>query len=103
MTTLWPEKEYDCMFGDFNARSALWDDTVLEDPAKGNKRGELVEEWLAGTSMSYLNTGEATHISRIDNSPSAPDISFVHSSMSDRWDWKVLPRLGSNHHPIAMT
>ena len=25
----WPVKEYDCFFGDVNARSSLWDNTVL--------------------------------------------------------------------------
>ena len=78
------------------------DNTVRESPTKANKRGSEVEDWLSETNMTYLNNGEATHISRIDSSLSTPDVSFIHASMIDDWDWKVLPKMGSDHNPIIM-
>jgi ribonuclease HI len=98
----WPVKPYDCIFGDVNAHSSLWDKTVMEDQSRSNHRGELLENWSADNNMSCINTGDATHTSGIQGFQSAPDTSFVHSSQLDKFTWSVLDDLGSDHKPIII-
>ena len=94
----WPNKDYDIILGDINAHSILWDSKVSPDD-----RGEAVEEWLANNSMHVLNTGESTRYSRNTDSDSAPDVSIVHTSRLDKFTWKVVQDLQSDHRPLIIT
>ena len=97
----WPCKEYDMILGDVNAHSLLWDDNTKDGIP--DKRAEKIEEWLTETGMKFINTGEATHVNRSTGSESAPDVSFVHSSLLDKVSWRVVDKLGSDHKPIIIT
>jgi hypothetical protein len=94
----WPRKEFDIVLGDINAHSTLWDHS-----AKPDSRGDLVEEWLAEHDMHCLNSGEPTQYSKANDSYSAPDVSMVHSSRLDKFTWKIVDELGSNHKPLLIT
>ena len=95
----WPCKGNDILLGDFNAHSSLWDDST----DASDRRGKKIEDWIADTGMASLNTGEATHTNRSTGKLTAPDITFVHSSMMDKLSWRTLNMLGSDHKPILIT
>ena len=95
----WPCKGNDILLGDFNAHSSLWDDST----DASDRRGRKIEDWIADTGMASLNTGEATHTNRSTGKLTAPDITFVHSSMMDKLSWRTLNMLGSDHKPILIT
>ena len=97
-THKWPRKEYDIVLGDINAHSILWDNSARPD-----ERGAEVEEWLAEHDMHCLNSGEPTQYSKGKDQYSSPDVSMVHSSRLDKFTWKVLDELGSNHKPLLIT
>ena len=97
----WPSKNHDMILGDFNAHSPLWDDSRKNSTP--DVRGRKIEDWLANSDMACVNTGEPTHVSRSTGTESAPDISFVHSSLLDKVTWKTLSQLGSDHKPIVIT
>jgi hypothetical protein len=92
-------KEYDCLFGDLSAHSALWDDKMNNNPGRTDVRGEMLEEWLASNNMACLNEGMPTRTNRSTNQ----DSTFVHSTMLDKFSWNVIDDLGSDHKPIIVT
>ena len=53
--------------------------------------------------MACINDGEPTHVHRASGKESAPDISFVHSSLLDKITWETVNDLGSDHKPIILT
>ena len=57
------------------------------------------------TGMVALNSGIRTWTSRKEGQREmAPDITFVHGEEMDKFQWKVLNKLGgSDHHPILIT
>ena len=97
----WPCKEGDIILGDVNAHSPLWDDNVKD--GKADRRGEKIESWLAEHDMACVNNGKPTHVHRTSGKESAPDISFVHSSLLDKITWETVNDLGSDHKPIILT
>jgi len=106
-TTRWMCTEYDCLFGDFNAHSEIWDDRMAETASGADSRGELIENWVASTNMISINDGSPTRTNRSarndNDDDTTPDISFVHSSLMDKFSWKVENELGSDHKPIIIT
>ena len=86
------------MAGDFNAHSPLWDDSQPSD-----RWGEALEGWIMDHPMAALNSGDDTRLNRATGGLSAPDVSLVHNSLLAGAEWKVLPLLGSDHHPILIT
>ena len=72
-------------------------------PTLPTEEGKKIEDWVADTGMASLNTGEATHTNRSTGKLTAPDITFVHSSMMDKLSWRTLNMLGSDHKPILIT
>ena len=102
-TDKWMTSNFDCLFGDFNAKSEIWDDQVTEGKIQTDSRGTMIEEWLACTSMICLNDGSPTRTDRNNRIDSAPDISFIHASLTDKFTWKVKDELGSDHKPIIIT
>ena len=50
-----------------------------------------------------MNTGIPTYVNRSTARQSAPDISFVHSSLLDKVEWKTLDQLGSDHKPVVIS
>jgi ribonuclease HI len=103
-TDNWPCQPYDCLFGDVNAHSPLWDKAYEE----ADERGEMVEEWIGGSGMVTLNDGDPTRLHRNCEDTrrmkdTAPDISAVHSSLAERFTvWKTDNELNSDHLPIVM-
>ena len=96
----WPSNNYDMVLGDTNAHSPLWDNNMRNGVA--DKRGLIFEDWIADTNMAQLNEGLPTHVNRKTGKGSAPDTSFVHSSMLDRCTWKTVNDFGSDHLPIII-
>ena len=105
-TKKWPDKKYDLIAGDFNAHSITWDNSMLETDNRGIdvRRGEMIDEWMEEKDMDVLNSGEPTHTDRKTGKKTAPDITIVHGEAVDKYDWKVLEKLGaSDHNPIVIT
>ena len=105
-TEKWPDKQFDCIFGDFNAHSPLWS----KEREDCDARGYDIEEWMATAGMLSMNDLTTTRNSRRSDGDStintakdtAPDISIVHSSMADKFSWKTDNALDSDHKPILM-
>ena len=70
--------------GDFNAHSALWEDTQPED-----RRGEELENWMTLRGLTCLNDGSATRVNVGTAGDSSPDLTFVPLSLEGRCDWRV--------------
>ena len=114
----WPSEQYDCIFGDVNAHSPLWNN----DREAADDRGDDIEEWIAATGMMTLNDGSTTRTNRSCRKPeydestqqseletdepteepkdTTPDISLIHSSLAGKFTWSVHEDLGSDHKPI---
>ena len=92
----WPCREYDIIAGDTNAHSQLWDDSVSSGVA--DKRGKVLENWLAVKNMTHINHGSPTH-----TAGTAPDTSFVSPGLLDKTEWKTVNELASDHIPIILT
>ena len=106
-TRFWPKERYDLLAGDFNAHSDTWDKAMETDEGRGKideKRGKIIDRWTNENDMVPLNTGDGTHINRRTGKESAPDIAIVKNGEEDRYEWKVLKKLGaSDHYPIMIT
>jgi ribonuclease HI/exonuclease III len=100
----WPSGVDDIIVGDINAHSVLWDKTLEEKERndEGTKRGGLVEEWMADKDMMTANDRNPT-LNSTSGTSSAPDLSIVHTSKLDKFSWKTLDELGSDHKPILVT
>ena len=94
----WPSKSCDIILGDINAHSVLWDKTLNPD-----RRGDDFEDWLAANDMHCLNNGDPTRHNRSTDTDSVPDVSIVHSSRLDKFTWKIVDDLGSDHKPLLIT
>ena len=104
-TRYWPCKEGDLIAGDMNAHSILWDSTLeLEHRGIEVERGNLIEGWMDEKQMAVLNDGKTTHTNRKTDKESTPDLTIVHETQLDRYQWEVLEKLaGSDHKPILIT
>ena len=100
----WPSGADDIILGDVNANSVLWDRTLEEKERndEGTKRGELVEEWMADKDMMTANDRNST-LNSTSGTSSAPYLSIVHTSKMDKFSWKTLDELSSDHKPILVT
>ena len=74
----------------------MWDDSVSSGVA--DKRGKVLENWLAVKNMTHINHGTPTH-----TAGTAPDTSFVSPGLLDKMEWKTVNELGSDHIPIILT
>ena len=101
----WPCREYDIILGDANAHSVAWDNNPPN--GKADKRGTILENWMAAKDMCTINDGTRTHIDystkKREKTGTAPDITFVHPTLLDRMTWEVVNDLGSDHLPIMIT
>ena len=108
-TDKWPVTQYDCLFGDFNAHSTLWSEEVEKGVVKENPRGTMIENWMSTVNMDCINDrSQLTRNGRITTTgvvvtDSSPDITFVHSSLLDRFSWESKNDLNSDHKPIIIT
>ena len=106
-TKYWPCGQDDLLAGDLNAHSIIWDDALEEEGGQRGleiKRGEKIEEWLEDKMMAVLNNGKGTHTNRRTGKESTPDVTVVHSSQADTYEWEILEELGgSDHKPILIT
>ena len=106
-TKFWPVSQHDMIAGDINAHSLEWEGSLqTEGDRRGieKKRGEMVESWMANKDMICLNTGDATHTNRRTGKESTPDVSLVHYTQMDKYEWETLEELGgSDHKPILVT
>ena len=102
-TEKWMATKMDCLLGDFNAKSEVWDDQVKDGNIQEDERGTMILDWLADTSMVCLNDGKTTRQDKNGRTDTAPDISFAHSSLNEKLKWEVLNEMDSDHKPIILT
>ena len=95
----WPHMKHDMIFGDVNAHSPLWDCFT----ERTDKRGRVIENWLAPHDMTAANQGGATHTHRSTGSETVPDVTIVHASALDQVTWRTDDSIGSDHKPIIVT
>ena len=94
----WPRQECDCIMGDLNGHSTLWEDREADD------RGETILDFLTDSDMACLNDGRTTHTNRASGTETAPDLTLVHTTAIDRFTWEPVEDLGgSDHRPILCT
>ena len=93
------------MAGDFNAHAIEWDKAMEGEEEGADKRGKMIQSWMEESDMVPLNSGMRTWTSRREGvREMAPDITFVNGQETDKFQWKVLKKLGgSDHHPILIT
>ena len=105
-TRLWPAGSNDMLLGDLNAHAISWDNALEEaEKVRGieEKRGEMIEEWMLKNDMACLNDGRGTHSNRKTGKESTPDLTIVHSTKADLYEWNVIEELGgSDHKPILI-
>lgn len=78
--------------GDFNAKSNMWGSPQL------NKRGEIVEEFIAANSMMVVNEGSAPTFVRRDQQ-SHLDLTLCTENMSNKIkNWKVMDEESLSDH-----
>ena len=83
----------------------LWSRVMeVEENWRGldTERGEMVEDWVAENNMVVLNDGSPTLNHKNSDKDSAPDITMVHASKADKFSWKTIDNLGSDHKPIVI-
>ena len=83
--------------GDWNAHDVMWDEWV-----SGDRRGEMVLEWMSERELRLLNDGAATRRGRGTGNLSAPDLSMVSDDLAQDVQWEVVRELGSDHFPILI-
>lgn len=84
--------------GDFNAKSRIW------GPKRGDRRGNLVAEWVARESLVIHNRGDAPTFRR-NNQVSYIDLTISSASIANRvTNWKVDDETEtlSDHNYISM-
>ena len=85
------------VMGDFNARHALWGDSVQ------NNNGGIVERLLTNRNISILNKNKPTHYHIQTNSYSHVDLSICSSDIVTEFSWEVDDCLhSSDHFPITV-
>lgn len=97
-------KKKSIILGDFNARNAIWDKSLRNDP-RSNQRGNIVSDFLDQSEYVILNDGSPTRISPIFNqSNTAIDLSIVHKDLYSSFEWSVATMdYGSDHLPIFLS
>ena len=85
--------------GDFNAHHVSWDEY-----AQGMPRGAELYNWVEDNEMVVFNDGKPTRAVRFQQGCglSAPDITIVNSEAADRFSWRTLNELSSDHSPILI-
>ena len=96
-TDKWMTSNFDRLFGEFDAKYEIWNNQVVEGNIQTDSRGTMIKYVLACTSMICLNEGISTRTDRHNRIYSAPDISFIHGSLTEKIIWKVEDELGSDH------
>lgn len=81
--------------GDFNSKNSTWGSEST------NLRGREVEKWFLDKNIYLLNDGRHTYLSQSYHTPSAIDLSFCSSDISQQFSWGVDKYLhDSDHYPI---
>ena len=87
--------------GDINSHKELWDPHVELD-----RRGEDLEDMLMERGLITLNDGSAKRYDRRDAgaaaSISAHDVTVARMEQGERFSWRVLQDLSSDHLPVLV-
>ena len=106
-TQRWPSQNCDIIAGDVNAHALSWDSSMELEANHGGPefiRGEMIEGWMADKDMICMNDGTTTYTDRRTGKESTPNVTLLHASQAEKFDWKVLDELGgSDHKPILLT
>ena len=98
-TEKWPNQKYDCILGDVNAHSPLWN----KERTEADQRGDTIEEWIANTGMTAINDGSTTRTNRSNNWDTSPYINLIQSSLAGKFTWTTTEEMSSDHKPIIAT
>ena len=83
--------------GDFNARGALWGNTVV------NPQGEALEDALDKCYLRCINDGSITRMAtRQGDSDSIIDLVLTTLAVAEQCDFKVLEPQGNDHLPCSV-
>ena len=83
--------------GDFNARGALWGNTVI------NPQGEALEDALDRCYLRCINDGTSTRMAtRQGDSDSVIDLALTTLTVAEQCDFKVLEPQGNDHLPCSI-
>ena len=96
--TFLPDGDDTIIVGDVNAHHPIWDDS-LEDP---DALGEKFADWLENCNLVACNSGEPTFIHQATGNRSTPDLSLVSENIEAITDWSTSTDLGSDHIPILL-
>ena len=83
--------------GDFNARGALWGNSVL------NPQGEALEDALDRCYLTCINTGTTTRAAtRPGDSDSVIDLAITTLRLAQQCKWQSLGPQGNDHFPCIV-
>ena len=85
------------MSGDFNAHAPAWDQLHRLDDL-----GEEISDWMLTNSMFPANDGSSTRANPQGGNNSAPDVTMLHSFWDNKYEWRTLDPMTSDHHPILL-
>jgi hypothetical protein len=86
------------IIGDINGHHEEWDSQIERD-----QRGLQIVEWALNGQMNCMNNGDKTRIERGAQSGSSPDVTFCHTSLSEKLSWETSSTMGSDHKSISIT
>ena len=85
------------LLGDFNSHNPLWGSSRLD------ALGHLVESFLTGADLLFLNTGLPTHFASHYRTFSHIDLSICSSSLCPLFEWSPADSLhDSDHYPLIL-
>ena len=85
------------LLGDFNSHNPLWGSSRLD------ARGHLVESFLTGADLLFLNTGLPTHFASHFRTFSHIDLSICSSLLFPLLEWSLADSLhDSDHYPLIL-
>ena len=85
------------ILGDFNAHSPLW------GSEKRNYKGKVIEDIINTNHVGLLNDGTPTYLHPATGTWSNIDLSIVDVSLIQKFYWRVLPQMMSDHSPIVIS
>ena len=80
------------LLGDLNGHSVMFNrdlENVGSRRGLDTQRGEKIEDLIAERDMVCLNDGSPARIDKGTGKESTPDVIVVHSSMADRFEWRI--------------
>lgn len=85
------------LMGDFNARNAVWGDTIT------NRKGKELEVIINDSRLKCINNGSCTFKRNDDTDGSVLDLTFVSADLAGAWEASQGYLGGSRHFPVTVS